>query len=322
MENVTHTLAGVALAHAFFRDRAGRAAVPILVAASNLPDIDVLVHLSGDPAAVLLRRSFGHSLLILPVACLLLALLLRRLLPRLPLPLLLGMVAAGGAVHLLLDLINSFGVLLLWPASLWRPELAMVFIVDLVLTFLLAAPLLACWPRPLRPRLRGLSRAALAAAVVYLGLCGAGRLLAARELDRAAARDGLRPDFTYVFPEPFGPHRWRGVARQEGVYSLYLLYPFGGGGTGGGGRDGVATGGGMRDGAVPAGRLASAAGAPAARAAAATPLGRRLRRFFKAPVWEVTRDGGKETACVHDLRFRSIVLDRGAVFVFCFPDGG
>jgi inner membrane protein len=307
VENVTHTLAGVALAHAFFRDRAGRAAVPILAAASNLPDIDVLVHLSGDPAAVTLRRSFGHSLLLLPIACLLLTLLLRRLVPRLPLPLLLGMVAAGAAGHLLLDLINSFGVLLLWPASLWRPELAMVFIVDPVLTFLLAAPLLACWPRPLRPRLGGLSRAALAAAVVYLGVCGAGRLLAARELDRATTHDGLRPDFTYVFPEPLGPHRWRGVARQEGVYSLYLLYPFGGGG---------------RDGAVPAGRLASAAGAPAARAAAATPLGRRLRRFFKAPVWEVARDGGKETACVHDLRFRSIVLDRGAVFVFCFPDGG
>ncbi|MGH9798106.1 MAG: metal-dependent hydrolase, partial [Candidatus Polarisedimenticolia bacterium] len=233
MENITHTLAGVALANAFFRGRAGRAAVPILAAASNLPDLDVLVHLTGDPAAVTLRRSFGHSLLILPAACLLLALLLRRFQPRLGLPLLSGMVAAGVGAHLLFDLINSFGVLLLWPASLWRPELSMVFIVDLILTALLAAPLLLSLPRALRPRLRTLSRAALAAAAVYLAVCGTGRLLAAGELRRAADRDGLRPEFTYVFPEPLGPHRWRGVARQDGVYSLYLLFPFGTGGADG-----------------------------------------------------------------------------------------
>jgi membrane-bound metal-dependent hydrolase YbcI (DUF457 family) len=307
VDNVTHTLIGVGIANAFLRRRAGAAGAAVLAIASNLPDIDVLVHVTGDPAAVTLRRSFGHSLLLLPVWCLLLALLLRRFLPRFGLGTLVGMSLLGAATHVGFDLVNSFGVLLLWPLSSWRPEWAMVFIIDLVLFGLVALPPLLCAPRRMRRFLQPLSRAALACVVAYLGVCATGRALAARQLGEAATGGGTPAgaapvSFAYVFPEPLGPHRWRGVARAGATYSLWLLRPFSGE-------------------ARHAGDVVTRGEEPAVRAARASPLGRRLEGFFKAPVWETTAAGPAADGagvCVSDLRFRSIVLDRGTAFRFCF----
>ncbi|PYS96581.1 MAG: hypothetical protein DMF50_04130, partial [Acidobacteria bacterium] len=66
MDPVTHTLVGVAMANALFRRRIGPESVPILAIASNLPDLDAAVHLTGSPAALLMRRTFGHSLFLVP----------------------------------------------------------------------------------------------------------------------------------------------------------------------------------------------------------------------------------------------------------------
>jgi len=331
VDPVTHTLVGVTLANGLFRRRAGAAAVPILALASNLPDIDGIVMLSGDPTAVMMRRTFGHSLLLLPLWCIALALIVRlrwRHLTRLEV---LGMVALGAGLHLCFDLINSFGVVLLWPLSPVRPELAWVFIVDLVLTGLLAAPLLVALARRWRPHLVTLSRAALAAMAVYLALCGAGHARAMTLLERAAGDGGIAddgvagvaavagddaasdlgpdwvevgspapPDFLYVFPEPLGPHRWRGVARTGDRYRLHLIN--------------VVTG------TVTLRReVTTHVADPLVARARATPLGRRLEGFFKAPVWEV--GAGSVGAGVYDLRFTSFVLDRPAVFRFTVPLG-
>jgi membrane-bound metal-dependent hydrolase YbcI (DUF457 family) len=304
VDNVTHTLIGVGAANAFLRRRAGPAAAPILAIASNLPDIDVLVHATGDPAAITLRRTFGHSLLLLPLWCLLLALVLRRFHPRLPLVTLFGLCLFGAAIHLVFDLVNSFGVLLLWPLSSWRPELAMVFILDPVLSALTALPLLLCLPTSMRPRLVGLSRLALAGVALYLGVCAGGRALAGALLEKATAgRTGVAPEFVYVFPEPLGPHRWRGVVRRGGVYTLWLLRPW-------------------RGAAERALDLPTRPDEPAVRAVRASPVGARLERFFKAPVWEIAGDGGQDRVCVWDLRFRPLAIERGAAFRFCFTVDG
>jgi inner membrane protein len=308
MDPVTHTLVGVGMANGFFRRRIGPRAVPILALASNLPDVDALVHLTGNPHALLLRRTFGHSLLTVPIWALLLALLLKRVAPRLGLAERYGLCLLGAGVHLVFDLINSFGVRLLWPVSPWRPELAIVFIVDPILTGLLAAPLLpALWPR-LRGRLALLSRASLALVAGYLILCAASRSAAGVELRQRLQVEGRSPSFTYLFPEPLGPHRWRGVARQGGRYDLYLVHAWTGR-------------------VEPRGAVATTPDAPAVERVRRTPFGAALQRFFKAPVWTVSpapqADGSIEVA-VSDLRFRSLVLDRGAVFRYTFrvhPDG-
>lgn len=312
MDNVTHTLVGVAVAHAFFRGEPGSSgrppvshAVPILALASNLPDIDVLVHATGDPAAIMLRRSFGHSILLLPIWVLIFALIARRFEPRLSLRRHLGLAAIGAGLHVVFDLINSFGVLLLWPVSDWRPELAIVFIIDLILTGLLALPLLVCIPRRMRPRLPALARFALIGVTTYVAICGVSRSIALGMLREAAGRsDPVAPsDFVYVFPEPFGPHRWRGVIRIGDSWTVHLIEPLAGRIE-------------MRD------EARSHPGDPVVRAARASGLGRRLEKFFKAPVWE-TRLTSVPVACVHDLRFRPLSMDRRVVFAYCLEvEGG
>jgi len=290
MDPVTHTLLGVGLGNAFYRERAGRAAIPVLVLASNLPDLDAIVHLTGDPYAVLMRRTFGHSLFLLPFWSLALAWILGRRYREAPLSTLYGMTLAGVAGHLLFDLINSFGVVLFWPLSDARPELAWVFILDFVLTGLLALPPALALLPPLRPRLRLLSRGALAAVGLYLALCGLARAGATRLLEPAAGGAG----FTYVFPEPLGPHRWRGVARYPGRYDVFLLHPLTGT-------------------IEPKGSVRNDLDDPRVVAARQTPDGRRLDRFFKAPVWQVEGEGGGAVTA-WDLRFKPLVVDRPAVF--------
>jgi inner membrane protein len=307
MDPVTHTLVGVTLGNAFFRRRTGRESVPVLALASNLPDLDGVVMLTGHPATVAFRRTFGHSLFLVPVWSLLLALLLRRYYPRLRLPTLFGLTLLGAVVHLFFDLINSFGVVLLWPFSDWRPELATVFIVDLFLTSLLALPLLLALVPRLRRHLAPLSRAATAAVAIYLFVCSGGRALAGEALAREAACSTRAPDFVYIFPEALGPHRWRGVIREGEAYRVYLVHSFSGKVE-------------LKD------RVETHPADEEVVRARRTSLGRRLDGFFKAPVWHVRRnlpEGGglpAEAAEVtaSDLRFRSLVLDRPPVFTFCF----
>jgi inner membrane protein len=317
VDPLTHTLTGVVAANAFFRRRLGPPAVPILALAANLPDLDVAVHLTGDPVALTMRRTFGHSLLLIPLWSLALGLALRTIWPRIPLRTHVGLALLGCGIHVVFDLVNSFGVVVLWPLRGWRPELATVFIVDLVLTSLLALPLLIALPRRARPHLAALSRAAAAAAALYLVLCGAGRMLASARLAAETSSRGSPPAFSYVFPEPLGPHRWRGVAREGDVYRLYLIHPL--------------------TGLIEArGEERTDEGNPIVERARASPEGRRLEQFFKAPVWTLEKrpggasgdpaEAGAEAAVVrvHDLRFRSLVLDRPAVFEYTFdvPAGG
>lgn len=303
MDPVTHTLVGIGIANAFFRKKVGRAAVPILAVASNLPDIDAIVHLTGSPTAILMRRSFGHSLFLLPFWILALALLFRRRYRTIPLGTLYGLVLLGAAVHLFFDLINSFGVVLLWPFSDWRPELAIVFIIDLILTGLLAAPLFLALIPKLAPRLERFSRFSVGLVALYLLFCMANRILAQKMLDEAPVI-ARPPDFTYTFPEPFGPHRWRGVAKEGEIYQLFLVTP-------------------LANRIELKEKLQTKQNDPHVRQVAETPLGKRLVWFFKAPVWEVESNRMADEpkpveVSVYDLRFTSLLIDRANPFRFRF----
>lgn len=307
MDPVTHTLIGVGMANAFFRRRIGPGAVPILALASNLPDVDTVVQFTGDPTAILMRRTFGHSIFALPLWAMALTFILRRFYPRLSLRTLLGLTLLGAVMHVFFDLVNSFGVVLFWPFSDWRPELAIVFIIDLFLTGFLSAPVLLCLIRRMRPHLVPLSQVSMACVVIYLLLCGVNRLLAQQALTAEWVGLGAQPDFSYLFPEPLGPHRWRGVMRAGNTYRVYLICPLLGQVE-------------LKD------TIPTWQGSPNVERVRHTVLARRLEWFFKAPVWTVRRDppGGQTPAnnpievSIYDLRFRSIVIGRGNPFEYRF----
>jgi inner membrane protein len=302
VDPVTHTLLGVAVGEAFFRPRLGRRAVTIAAWAANLPDIDTVVLLTGDPGAVLLRRSFGHSLFLLPLWIAGLTWLFKRKYDDLDARDIALIVAVNCGGHLFFDLINSFGVQLFWPFSVARPELAMIFIIDLALAGFLAAPHLARLKESWRPQLGPLCQAALVAVAFYLSMAFTARQMAVALLAETTGGRG----FQYAFPEPLGAHRWRGVVKTDGEWKEYLVNVS---------KRTVEPGPALRDDGMTA----------AALAAKETPFGRRLMTFFKAPVWTVEpAPGGGSVASVVDLRFSSLVLPRPPAFRYEFdvPPGG
>lgn len=296
MDPVTHTLLGVAIGEAFFRPRLGRRAVTVAAWAANLPDIDTLVLLTGDPSSVILRRSFGHSLFLLPLWIAALTWVFKKKYDDIETRDLVTIIALNCAGHLFFDLINSFGVQLFWPFSLMRPELAMIFIVDLTLAGFLAAPHLTRLRASWRPGLATACRTALVAVVFYLTMAFSAHQMALALLANETGGKG----FQYAFPEPLGAHRWRGVVKERDAWQVYLVD-------------------------VPHRTVTLSLTvpndewSPPSRAAQETPFGQRLMTFFKAPVWTVTpKPEGGSTVSVRDLRFSSLVLPRKTPFQYEF----
>lgn len=227
MENLTHSLTGLLIAHAGFRGRVPRAAL-ICILAANAPDLDVVSAFAGSHVYLEQHRGFTHGFLAVPVFAILCA-AVGRLFTRTAYPWLLAFCAAftAGVSHLLLDWTNIYGIRLLAPfSSHWfRADIASVF--DPFLTLLLSAfavsPLLGrlvsqeIGARPQKGT--GSARAALVLAVLYLGARG---LLHERALATLNARlyDGQEATRTAAFPHLANPFRWTGLVDLPKSYRI------------------------------------------------------------------------------------------------------
>lgn len=128
MDNVCHTLVGAAFGEAGLKHRTRFGAAALMISA-NIPDLDVLVFLTGTPP-VSFRRGITHGVvaqLLLPVVLTGVFMLAGKWRPTVstddrppvrPAWLLL-LSLAGVYSHVLLDLLNNYGVRLLTPFS-WR----------------------------------------------------------------------------------------------------------------------------------------------------------------------------------------------------------
>ena len=153
MDNLTHTLAAVAMSQAGLRRFTPHATITLIVA-SNLSDLDIVTVLQGSTAYLEHHRGITHSLVgVTALAGILAALmiagsgLLARMRGRPPgklsfLPLF-GVCLAGTASHLLLDFTNSYGVRPFLPFSGKWYAWDILFIIDpLVIMALVAALIL------------------------------------------------------------------------------------------------------------------------------------------------------------------------------------
>jgi inner membrane protein len=221
VDPVTHTLTGAALARAGL-DRRTPLALPTLVIAANLPDLDVIAYAWGETSALTLRRGWTHGVLavaVLPV--LLTAMMLawdrwvrRERAPdrRASAPALLALSAIGVLSHPLLDLLNVYGIRLLMPFSDRWFYGDVLFIVDPWLWLALGAGVIASrrQGRP-RPALVGLAVAGVYVAAMTASVV-AGRSLVRQDL----VTGGRGSERIMVAPAPLHPFR-RWVVVQEGA---------------------------------------------------------------------------------------------------------
>ncbi len=204
MDPITHGISGAALARAVPGRPLPRSQVWLLIGMAMAPDLDYVLRWFSDELYLEHHRGVTHSLLMLPLWTWLVVSLLPKRRERNPLlPWLIG---AAIGMHILLDVITSFGTMILAPLSDWRATLDLVFIIDPIFTGLMLAPLLLI---PLRRRLaRPLAAASLALMFAYIGLC-------AWNHHRALmlVRDSW-PDAPVqaALPLPFSPFRWQLIA--------------------------------------------------------------------------------------------------------------
>ena len=218
MDNLAHTLAGLAHAEAGLRRKTALGATTLAIAA-NLPDIDALIYVFGDGVdALAFRRGWTHGVLAMVVLPFVLAgsmLAVSKLRttsrerPAADARWLLALSAIGIWSHPLLDLLNTYGVRLLMPFSgRWFYGDAL-FIIDvwLWLALLIGIVVSRVGARPLAARI------AIAAVGIYAIAMATTSRWGREIVERQAA--GERANRVMVSPVPVTPFR-RMVVRDLG----------------------------------------------------------------------------------------------------------
>ncbi len=209
MDPLTHALSGAALARALPKHPLPGPQFALLILLTLAPDADFALKPVSDIIYLEHHRGITHSLLMLPLWVWLIYSLLARRGRRALSPLLISLALV---MHIMLDLITSFGTMLMAPFSDRRAAMDMVFIIDPLLTACLLLPLLAAIRMKRRRRL--LAASALALMIAYLGLCAWQHQ---RALDLLAQ---ARPDALarHALPLPFSPFHWQLIATYQDHY--------------------------------------------------------------------------------------------------------
>jgi len=217
MDNLTHSLVG-ALAGQMGLKRKTGLALPTLIIAANLPDIDAFATLLSGHQHLALRRGLTHG----PIAMLILPLLLWGLMlwfdhwqtrrgtrPDTRLPIdkgwLLGLAYIGCLTHPLLDWLNSYGVRLLEPfASIWFYGDS-IFIIDIWILLVISVGLYFSYRRE-RRQARNWATPAVGSAALLLCYLAANAVITARAEQLTARaveqRFGITPSLVVANPVP------------------------------------------------------------------------------------------------------------------------
>ncbi len=274
MDNLTHTLTGVALARMGL-DKRVSGATRTLALASNLPDLDFASALGGTASYLDHHRGITHAFPASPLLAAGLALMLSRGSRRFVPTFLLAWLAV--LVHIVSDLWTSYGTRALLPFDATWYAWDWIFIVDpVLLVLLLLASFGARWFRRAH-----VNRLAMSLVVAYIGT-RAGLHLAAE----AQAQTLAGSEFTLVrvFPDPLSLNRWRFLGRNDTTFASGYVSAIG-----------------TSRSKVTFPRLPR--DAMARRAAQESPMARIFLDFSAFPRLERRREGDLEVIVWQDLRF-------------------
>jgi inner membrane protein len=217
LDTLTHALSGALLARATAPKDAPPRSIPRRVAAgffaAAAPDLDFVLGFVSPLLYLEQHRGPTHSVLLLPFWALLLSWILAKVLrePR-GWRALYGVTAMSIGLHIVGDLITSFGTIVFAPVSNARYAWGTTFIIDLWFTGIILAGLVASilWRRSRVP--------AMAAGLVLASYVGFQALQKERALDYAreyAARQGWSAVELAAIPRAVSPFNWTVYASDE-----------------------------------------------------------------------------------------------------------
>lgn len=227
MDNLTHTLTGLALARCGLGRLTPRGTL-LLIIAANIPDVDMVSLFGGLLLNLELHRGYTHSLLLSPVmalAAVLLTWLLGRRRPRWGMALFAAWI--GVLSHLALDSTNSYGVRLWLPfSSSWvYADLNNLFDVVILVVLLVAGvwPLLARLVSDEIGERKAPGPAMAVFALAFFAMYDAARwVMHERAVEQLESRlyEGESPMRVAAMPEAANPLMWRGIVETSGAYFI------------------------------------------------------------------------------------------------------
>lgn len=224
MDSVTHGLAGALIAETGFAQHLGTRARWVLTGAAILPDIDILYRLKGISTYLENHRGFTHSF----TGILFIGILIGSLFGRLDrerryLP---WISACWVALlsHQLLDLITSYGTIVLYPFSKTRYYFDWIFIIDIFFSLILLTSLLIARQRLEHRRRR--ATIGIAVACCYVAFCAANHTLALHQLKQSARDHNLTYYSAAAVPQFGLPFWWSGILDTGSHYYQSRFWSF------------------------------------------------------------------------------------------------
>jgi inner membrane protein len=220
LDTLTHALSGALLARASAPKDAPPHSLPRRIAAgffaAAAPDLDFVLAFVSPLVYLEQHRGVTHSVLLLPLWALVLSWVLAKILraPR-GWRALYGVTALGLGVHILGDLITSFGTIIFAPVSDARFGWGTTFIIDLWFTGIILGGLAAslAWRRSRGP--------AVAASLVLVAYVGCQAVLKERALDYArehARQRGWSGVALSAQPRAVSPFNWTVYASDAAAH--------------------------------------------------------------------------------------------------------
>jgi membrane-bound metal-dependent hydrolase YbcI (DUF457 family) len=186
MDTITHGIAGAMIGKALFKGdemfvrramNRSRLVTWATMLGAIFPDCDTFrdIFSHNEMLMITWHRSITHSLLLLPLFALLLAVLTRwfastRKWEAPSLAALTGIYAVGILSHIFLDLVTTFGTMIWSPWKWSRPAWDLIFIIDFTLTGIFLVPQFLAWvqERPENSRRRAIICFAIFSITIFL----------------------------------------------------------------------------------------------------------------------------------------------------------
>ncbi len=297
MDPVTHGLAGglvakSGLSHRLLPENLEARGVALTALAALAPDVDAIVELGSDPLAFLrYHRGLTHSVLGGLGLAAVMAILVAPFFPGVPRRRLFVLTTIGVYIHVFLDLLTSYGTVLLYPFRSERFTLDWMWTFDPTFLGILLVCLLGVYL--LRQAPRRVAKVGLGVAACYVLVAGALQWVAvqafAAEVDALGVAEVRE---VAVVPAPFVPLNWTGIVETEdGYYRAHIE---------------LSRGWNTDLTFVQVPKIGPESTSAAMEAMSAEPLREQVELyewFARFPVVDVAREEGGQTIRYYDLRF-------------------
>jgi len=226
MDSITHTLTGAVIAKAIDDEKIGNWGTIAGLATGFFPDTDFVLGLFNRQFYLEYHRDFTHSFLLIPFYAFFFSWVFVKISRRpyfwsfykICLPVLIS--------HVILDLLTSYGTMILSPLSEHRFSWDLVFIVDLILSGIVFVPLIGSlfWKR----KVQWICRGSLIGITLYILFCWTQHNHAIH-LTKTFVQS-LNEEVIQVasLPQPLSPFRWANyVETKDRVYQGFVDLPGG-----------------------------------------------------------------------------------------------